>query len=140
MCLFSPPLGRMHLGMVLDLSGLLTHHHARGTGVPRCFRCALAKGVQKGTSPQENVGAGHMMLARFAQFYCGRGPGATLENSWGIWVAQVARHLPLAQVMIPWLRLRPASGSLLSGESASPSAPPSLLMLSLACSLFLSNK
>ena len=82
----------MHLGVVLD--------PVRAAHTPSClrhwFRCALAKGVQKGTSPQENVGAGHMMLARFAQFYCGRGTGTTLENSWGTWVAQVARHLPLA--------------------------------------------
>ena len=47
----------------------------------------------------------------------------------GAWVAQLFKHLPCAQVMIPegWGGVPPTSGSLLSGESASPSpsaAPP----------------
>jgi len=40
----------------------------------------------------------------------------------GTWVAQLVKRLPWAQVMIP--------GSLLSGESASPSALPPVFMLS----------
>ena len=60
----------------------------------------------------------------------------------GTWVAQLVRHLPLAKVMISGGRGRglspgmsPTSGSLRSGESASPSAPPHCL-----CSLSVSKK
>ena len=50
------------------------------------------------------------------------------------WVAQLVKHLPSAQVHDPRdLESSPASGSLLSGEPASPSACRSpLLVLSLS--------
>ena len=52
--------------------------------------------------------------------------------SGGTWVAQLVKHLPLAQVMIPGLGSSPLSGSLLSGESAFPSAPPPACALALS--------
>ena len=48
-------------------------------------------------------------------------------------MAQSFEHLPLAQVMI--LGLSPESGSLLNGESASPS-PSALLVLVLSLKIF----
>ena len=57
-----------------------------------------------------------------------------LKLTRGAWVAQLVKHLPLAQVMIPgsWNRA-PESVSLLSGESASPhSAPPPAPALSVS--------
>jgi len=50
----------------------------------------------------------------------------------GAWVAQMVKHLPLAQVMIPgsWDGA-PAWGSLLGGEPASPSTVPPACALSL---------
>ena len=57
----------------------------------------------------------------------------------GAWVTQSVKHLPSAQVMTPGvLGWSPASGSLLSGESASPSTPP-LLMHQRAHALSLSQ-
>ena len=53
---------------------------------------------------------------------------------WGAWVVQLVKYPPLAQVMI--LGPSPASGSPLSGESASPSI--SLLVMSVSVSLSLS--
>ena len=48
--------------------------------------------------------------------------------SWGTQVAQLVKHLASAQVMISGvLGSGPASGSLLSGKSTSPSAPYSHL-------------
>ena len=58
-------------------------------------------------------------------------------NIWDAWVAQLVKHLPLAQVMI--LRWSPSLDSLLNGEPASPSAVP-LLVLSLSLSFYQINK
>ena len=56
----------------------------------------------------------------------------------GAWVAQLVKRLPLAQVMTPRvLGWRPASGSLLVGESASPSTPALTCALPLSYSLSL---
>ena len=55
----------------------------------------------------------------------------------GPWVARLVKCLPLAQVTILKSGIEPASGSLLSGESASPSpsASPPACALSFAHSL-----
>ena len=55
-----------------------------------------------------------------------------LKESWGTWVAQSVKRLPSAWVVIPgsWVRAPATWGSLLSEESASPSA--SVLSLALA--------
>ena len=59
-----------------------------------------------------------------------------MHETRGTWV----KHPPWAQVMIPWaLGWSPTLGSLLSGEPASPSPLP-LLVLSLPLSSSLSNK
>ena len=49
-----------------------------------------------------------------------------IKNYWGTWVAQLGKHLSLAQVMILGSCDPVPFGSLLSGESASPSSsvPP----------------
>ena len=58
---------------------------------------------------------------------------------WGTWVAQCVKRLPLAQVIIPgsW-DPAPTSGSLLNGDSASPS--PCFCALIDTFSLSFSNK
>ena len=78
-------------------------------------------------------------------FICRRPCGLQFE-SWdkeelrGTWVAQLVKHLPLAQVMILrfWDEV-PSLGSLLSRESASPSAPPHSCSLSFMLALCLSK-
>ena len=59
-----------------------------------------------------------------------------LSMSWGAWVAQSVKRLPSAQVMIP--DVRPTSGSLLSGEAASPS--PSEISLAFTLTFSQINK
>ena len=67
----------------------------------------------------------------------------SLKKDWGAWVAQLVKHLTLAQVMIShFVSLSPMSGFVLTAQSLEPasdsvtpplSAPP-LLMLCLSLS------